>query len=358
MYFNVDNLVIESSIIGDQGGISDAADNIWAINPNTAQTNQDHGNILGLGNLPSPPAIFYVQNQSGYNPDLANLGCPNICPPFAGQLSFETSTNSCSNNPCADPDCIQELIARIIEEQAQYANLEDEQKEEARQFAFSLLLQDSMLMYQGTLLDAVLQDFYQEMKDGNSGVFDEIISMLNNAENSGAIMANSHLTPENLSESNLQLFNEIYSGTWAENNYNLDSYQTSILEFIAYQNPYTGGDAVYSSRVMLGLDVADFMTEPFERKGKEIVESTIYDTGIIVPNPNTGKMSYIYNNELNDISLMQIFSSRGKLIRSYNLISEINSIDIDLSDQCNGIYIYRVVINGKIYSGNKIIIQK
>lgn len=168
----------------------------------------------------------------------------------------------------------------------------------------------------------------------------------------------SNITPENLSESNLQLFNEIFFGSWAEHNLELDSYSQSTLEFIAYQNPYSGGDAVYSARVMLGLDIADFITIPEERKSRETDESTLMDFGIIVPNPNTGKMSYIYTMAFEDKSEFQIFNSRGELIISQVLLPQNKSIDIDMSDQTSGIYIYRVVTNGNIYSGNKIIIQK
>jgi len=75
---------------------------------------------------------------------------------------------------------------------------------------------------------------------------------LQQEDNTGAIIVNSSITPENLSESNQQLFNEVFFSTWAEYIDTLDANQQAILEFIAYQNPYSGGDAVYSARVMLG----------------------------------------------------------------------------------------------------------
>jgi hypothetical protein len=62
--------------------------------------------------------------------------------------------------------------------------------------------------------------------------------------------------------------------------------------------------------------------------------------------------------ELPDNSSLQIFTSRGKLIKSYDLIPENKSLDIDLSDQVNGIYVYRILSKGQIYPGNKIILQK
>jgi len=84
----------------------------------------------------------------------------------------------------------------------------------------------------------------------------------------------------------------------------------------------------------------------------------LYDQGIIVPSPNTGKMSYIYTMSLEDKSELQIFTSRGELIRSYILLPENGSLEIDLSNQVSGIYVYRVITNDKIFAGNKIVIQK
>jgi hypothetical protein len=138
----------------------------------------------------------------------------------------------------------------------------------------------------------------------------------------------------------------------------LDANQQAILEFIAYQNPYSGGDAVYSARVMLGLDIADFIENSNERKANLAQRFTVYDRGVMVPNPNSGKMSYIYSMDSNSSAELQIFSSQGVLIRKIDIPSDNHSIDIDLTDQVSGIYVYRVVTDGTIYAGNKIILQR
>ncbi len=354
----MDNLVLESAIIGDQGSATDASDNFWFINSYTEQTSSGHGNILGLGVLPNPSPTFFVQDLPGFNPDpLGIADCFYICPGFTANIDKTAqSTNSCSNRNCSEPECFQEMIANIINEQAQYADLPDEQEAKARDYAFELLVRDSTLMYLGTTLDAILRDFYHEMREENPGLFNEIIGLLQQEDFAGAILINSSITPENLSESNQQLFNEIFFETWAENLFELDASQTSILEFIAYQNPYSGGDAVYAARVMLGLDLNDMADASQERKRGNVKEDMPITEGMIVPNPNTGKMSYIYESE--EEGELQIFSSRGRLIKSYHLLPESKKLEIDLSDQMSGIYVYRVVSNGKIYPGNKIILQK
>jgi hypothetical protein len=76
--------------------------------------------------------------------------------------------------------------------------LPDEQGEEARNFAFELLIHDSMLMYQGTLLDARLREFYLEMKEGNSGIIEQITGLLQEENNQAAMVMNSTITPGNL----------------------------------------------------------------------------------------------------------------------------------------------------------------
>jgi hypothetical protein len=361
LIYNVDNLVLDNAIIGDQGTVNAASDNYWFINPNTALSNTgDHGNILNLGGNPNPTPVFFVQSSTlGFNPDDGSGDCPYICPALCVRVDDNaTSQGDCANANCTEPDCYQELIANIIHEFEQYADLPDEQAAEARDFAFQLLVQDSMLMHQGTILDADLRNFYYQTLEENPGLFNDIVNLLQNEDNIGAIIINSSITPDNLSESNLQLFNDIFLETWAEYNFELDATQISTLEFIAYQNPYSGGDAVYSARVMLGLDIADFSTNVYERRSGKVHEEQLWAEGLIVPNPNSGKMSYIYSSGLSDDAELQIFSSRGLLIKSYNLKSNSTSIEIDLSDQANGFYVYRVVEKGVIHPGNKIILQK
>ena len=62
--------------------------------------------------------------------------------------------------------------------------------------------------------------------------------------------------------------------------------------------------------------------------------------------------------EPNENSEFQIYNSRGRIVQSIKLNPEIKSLEIDLSNQPSGFYVYRVIINGKIYAGNKIIIEK
>jgi hypothetical protein len=107
------------------------------------------------------------------------------------------------------------------------------------------------------------------------------------------------------------------------------------------------------------LDVADFIPDVPERRrntGKK--EDDDVEPGMIVPNPNTRKITYIYNTEKSENSELQIYNSRGRIIQSFKLNRESKSLEIDLSNQPSGFYVYRILLNGSIYPGNKIIIEK
>ncbi len=96
LIYNVDNLVLENAIIGDQGSATDASDNFWFINSNTEQTSSGHGNILGLGVLPNPSPTFFVQDLPGFNPDInGTQQCPFVCSGFTANID-NTAQNSSS----------------------------------------------------------------------------------------------------------------------------------------------------------------------------------------------------------------------------------------------------------------------
>jgi hypothetical protein len=82
---------------------------------------------------------------------------------------------------------------------------------------------------------------------------------------------------------------------------------------------------------MLGLDLADFIENHQERRLSPLIESAALDNGIIVPNPNTGKMSYIYTMESDQNYELQIYNSRGRLIQSQKLKHTSNAVEVDLS---------------------------
>jgi hypothetical protein len=138
--------------------------------------------------------------------------------------------------------------------------------------------------------------------------------------------------------------------------YEYDSAETYQLEFVAYQNPALGGDAVYMARAMLMIDVEDFNTRsPQENNNKD---SSMFELFKIYPNPNNGKMQLNYNLNDTENGFVNIYNIMGAKIRTYKLLNGEKMLTIDESKLQGGIYYYQVYINDIVVYSDKIIIAK
>ncbi len=174
---------------------------------------------------------------------------------------------------------------------------------------------------------------------------------------------NNSITPENNSEYNQKIVNEIYSSTWAREIYEFTTSQYNQLFDIANQNPISGGIAVYAARVMLDIDIDDEISSQGARIGKNILDtkedlsSNLAEKLVLYPNPATDfvTLSNMSGNELNGRieianslgsivynSKIEVFDQFGILILKKNFSVDLKNIVVDLSNEVSGIYSLRV----------------
>ena len=146
---------------------------------------------------------------------------------------------------------------------------------------------------------------------------------------------------------------EIYLNTWALNNYDLDPSQTKLLRKYAQANSLEIGPAVYTARVMVGMES---MANTF-RVSNPIIGEPIINNNIIkvFPNPTNGDLKISSSIELNN-AVIEIYSVLGKQLKLINLSARFTSINI--SDLNQGVYVYRIIENTAIIDTGKIIINK
>lgn len=92
--------------------------------------------------------------------------------------------------------------------------------------------------------------------------------------------------------------------------------------------------------------------------GVGILENEIFSNTIIYPNPNNGLMTLECNLIDAESGKMSIYDITGKLIHTYNLSNGTKKIDIDAQFLDAGIYLYDIVVNGKVIGTNKLTIIK
>ena len=119
------------------------------------------------------------------------------------------------------------------------------------------------------------------------------------------------------------------------------------------------GNAVYTARVMLGIDC-----NPTTASSSRMANtSTVNDNktepvvGLVYPNPVTNNANIDYTiNSAN--AELRIYSVTGKEMAVYTLNTNENHFTFSTNEFNNGVYIYQIISNGEVISYNKFIIIK
>ena len=80
--------------------------------------------------------------------------------------------------------------------------------------------------------------------------------------------------------------------------------------------------------------------------------------GILYPNPAQDKCTYRATLSETKSGMIMMYTLTGKLLSSYKLNNGDNKIDIDLTSLSNGIYLYKIYINGEVADYKKLVIAK
>ena len=212
-------------------------------------------------------------------------------------------------------------------------------------------------MYLSTSFDQDLKTFYDSVLATNVGALNDIAQFIISNDTVQAIVLNTTITPVNLSEINAQSVNDIYLESWEANEFEFNEDQKNALLNIAYQNPITGGEAVYDARVILFMDANDYYFE-FERMRKQNLNKNDRRMGKIIPNPNSGTMQFVYALNENEKGTLLIFDVKGNRVKEYSLQPGQKLLDIEMNDAACGIYFYRLTVNDQIVLSNKIVIER
>jgi hypothetical protein len=177
----------------------------------------------------------------------------------------------------------------------------------------------------------------------------------------GAIAINSSIIPNQCAEAYHQTVNGIFFNTWGTGNFNISPADSTTLYNIAILNPYDCGTAIYDARVMLGINVNDYigggsrMMETIPPPSNGVVADNV---GILYPNPTENSCTYEATLAQTESGMIMMYDLNGKLLQSYKLISGNNTIFMDVSMFSNGIYMYKIFINGKEADHKKLVIAK
>ncbi len=125
---------------------------------------------------------------------------------------------------------------------------------------------------------------------------------------------------------------------------------------IANQSPLTGGDAVHSARVILGID----MNVDDQYKSAQIintVNSKIISSINVYPNPANDKLNIEFDDSMEGQTTIEIFDLEGRLIYNSHVNADQKNQIINISSVNAGIFSLRITTKNKTFNQKLVIIK-
>ena len=163
--------------------------------------------------------------------------------------------------------------------------------------------------------------------------------------------------------SNLVTILSIYLNTVAQGIV-IGSANSVTLQNLAIQNPFTSGSGVYWARVMLNVNYPDIITAPAARMAKpddtipqnNVVQNNRYVN--VMPNPANDFLLINYFFGDNTSGIMEIYNINGQKCLVNLLSADESQKRISTSMLGQGVYFYRILLNGEAIETKKLVIIK
>jgi hypothetical protein len=210
-----------------------------------------------------------------------------------------------------------------------------------------------------------LNSFKTQMLTGNVGKLKRVEERIENGNYIAANAINNTVNPENILEQNQKSMNTYIIKQLINAAYTYSAAETADVLAIANQCPLEGGQAVYQAR-NLAMDikqqVIDFVDncDKLPRREMQAIPATPEKENSLFklyPNPNDGSMNLIYTMEASSQGQFILYDITGKTISTYVLQQGINNqLFINETILNNGVYFYKVIIDGIVKTSDKLVI--
>lgn len=292
---------------------------------------------------------YYRTGSNLYNPEI-----PQSNQSHEGDNTINATT-SCTNGiiPPPDPndigyeDFVDENYGYIVRNEMDYIEYEDEFEYFDDEYLYNVLYNVPEIMNLGEPDDTAYINFYNYLTNRNVRNFLEVQELIDENNINQALMDNGAIVAQNVIEANKQYVNEIYLSSFAEDKYYTES-QQQTLEAIAMLTPYIGGDAVYTARVMLGINPNTYQL-PY-RKG-HFNDTTIaisFDNPVLVyPNPAQSQLTVEFLHTLETTDVFLLYNITGRKVLEQTLNPGTLKLNINVSGLDNGVYFYTVKSDNK-----------
>ncbi len=329
-------------------------------------TDGAYSNLNWTGNIKwynGPSYIAnYIPNQLGggagiilpYQNNTDNHYCIGTTSGTGTSTGGGTSTGNGSNSGTLaileDDNITPEIRDYLFEdmmEGLEYVDLLNEFRAYDAKFLYEMLADDTTLMWLGGDRDVNYQEFFDSVRMSNIGDFTKVYDLIEEENYIRAASINNQIEPTSDIYANLKNVLSIYLDTWCKGKFELEEEDYNSLFEIANQNPYEGGDGVYTARIMINYNPDDYEVAFRIKKDNDI--NLEKDAISLYPNPAQNNLNVEFENpEGDEISgLIKVFNISGKLVLEREFNTHSSFCLLNISNLANGAYIFNIQINNK-----------
>ena len=302
--------------IGTQGSLLQPWDNQWT---NFGTNFRVTGTKISMG------IQWFYRSPNNYQITPMFMNTSNSIVPFPASA---TTASFCSSIPI--DTVIDDQIERIIADTTTYHYFEDQSRYMENKYAYALLDQDSLLRITNT----AYLNYYDSARQTNLGTFQMVDRLIADERFAEAQLQLQAINPENLIETYKQQVTQILLNRYLNEGYVLSESDSANLLTIGYTRSWEGGTAVYTARVLLGLEVCDMniglRTSFINANTESIKQVALY------PNPSKGEIT-IGNAGATELEIT-VCSLEGTVLYHYTGKQRIFKFDF----LTNGVYLLKV----------------
>jgi hypothetical protein len=195
------------------------------------------------------------------------------------------------------------------------------------------------------------------VKANTQSIMDQIQSTRLQAQ-PNLLAKNQNIPCEELFELNQQAVHEVWIEQLTQAPVLLTSPQIATLTDIAHQCPRLGGSAVYAARAMLSAIQSDgpYLDDCPDGGSAGQQPSNMSKTGFLYPNPASDQLT-IQLEDWPACNRLELSDALGKSIMNIQLTPETKTLNIDISNIPNGIYVISCFNKNKLVVSEKLVKQ-
>jgi hypothetical protein len=171
-----------------------------------------------------------------------------------------------------------------------YGSLQSSYREAENTFFYHLATSRPELLSMNDTSDYGFQQYYSNLSSSNTGTRYQVSAFISDGDFAQAATLNSSLSDTSLWDKTAKKLNEIFLASWCQEQFGFYQEERDSLMSIAYASPYEKGDAVFSARVLLGID-PDNVPLPHSLPAPSIKDKS--NALVFYPNPNFGILHFI-----------------------------------------------------------------